>query len=189
MKYSIVLLSLLSTALAAPQAASSTITSAASVVSAALTPAQTCIASCPAGDVNCQAACVGAAHPNSSQVDQTTQCAMKCDQGDGSPAATEKYSQCVQACIASYFPTSQTVAAGPAGSGVASSGASATGSAAGAASSGAAKTASATGTQATGSATGAAASASKTGAAAINNAQVGASAAGLAGLFMAIFAL
>ena len=213
MKYSIVLLSLLSTAFAAPQAASSTITSAASVVSAALTPAQTCIASCPAGDVNCQAACVGAAHPNSSQVDQTTQCAMSCDQGDGSPAATEKYSQCVQACISSYFPTSQTVAAAPAGSGVASSAASGklldfsclnlnglstivhinlesdeltnllTG---------ATQTGSATGTQATGSATGSAtgtaASASKTGAAALNT-QVGASAAGLAGLFMAIFAL
>jgi len=181
MKYSIVFLSLLSTAFAVPQAASSTITSAASVVSAVLTPAQTCIASCPAGDVNCQAACVGAAHPNSSQADQTNQCAMKCDQGDGSPAATEKYSQCVQACISSYYPTSQTVAAAPAGSGVASS-----------AASGATQAGSATGTQATGSvtgsATGAAASASKTGAAAFNT-QVGASAAGLAGLFMAIFAL
>jgi hypothetical protein len=181
MKYSIILLSLLSTAFAAPQAASSTITSAASVVSAGLTPAQTCIASCPAGDVNCQAACVGAAHPNSSQVDQTTECAMKCDQGDGSPAATEKYSQCVQSCISSYFPTSQTVAAAPAGSGVVSS-----------AASGATQTGSATGTQATGSATGSAtgtaASASKTGAAVLNT-QVGASAAGLAGLFMAIFAL
>jgi len=188
MKYSIVLLSLLSAAFAAPQAASSTITAAASVVSGGLTPGQTCIASCPAGDVNCQAACVGAAHPNSSQVDQTTQCAMKCDQGDGSPAATEKYSQCVQSCIASYFPTSQTVAPAPAGSGVAASG---TGAAASGAS-GAAKTGSATGTQATGSptgsATGAAASASQTGAAALNI-QVGASAAGLVGLFMAIFAL
>ncbi|OCL09321.1 hypothetical protein AOQ84DRAFT_291452 [Glonium stellatum] len=187
MKYSIVLLSLLATAFAVPQGASSTITSAASVVSAALTPAQSCIASCSAGDVNCQAACVGAAHPNSSQVDQTTQCAMGCDQGDGSPAATEKYSQCVQACISSYFPTSQTVAAAPAGSGVASTGASGTGA------TGAARTGSATGTQttgsATGSATGAAASASKTGAAVINNAQLGASAAGFAGLFMAIFAL
>ena len=57
---------------------------------------------------------------------------------------------------------------------------------------GATQAGSATGTQATssatGSTTGTAASASKTGAAVLNT-QVGASAAGLAGLFMAIFAL
>jgi len=161
---------------AAPQQASTSVTSAPSTT-VSLTPVQTCLAACTPGDVMCQAACVGVAHPNASQVDLTTQCAMKCDQGDGSPAATKKYAECQQACIASYFPTSQTVAAGPAGTATgaaASNSASATGSGA---------TASRTGT-----ATGSAASTSSTGAAA-NNVPVGASAAGLVGIFMAIFAL
>ncbi|KAF2808564.1 uncharacterized protein BDZ99DRAFT_359690, partial [Mytilinidion resinicola] len=107
MKYSAIILStLIAVAFARPNA-SATVTAAPSVVSG-LSPAQTCIAACKAGDVDCEAACVGAAHPNSSQVVDTTQCAMKCDQGDGSPAATQKYSACVQACIANHFPTSQT---------------------------------------------------------------------------------
>ncbi|OCK81241.1 hypothetical protein K432DRAFT_326701 [Lepidopterella palustris CBS 459.81] len=185
MKFSaIIIASLFSTVFAA----SSTITEAATTV-AGLTPAQTCLLSCSAGDVNCQAQCVGAAHPNSSQADQTNQCAGKCDQGDGSPAATEKYSQCVQACISSYFPTSQTVAAAV-GSGVASNAATISGTAAG--SSGPSAGASKTGTlvtSVTGTATGAAATSSKTGAAAVNNVQLGASVAGIAGFFMAIFAL
>jgi hypothetical protein len=127
MKYSIILVSsLVAGAFAHPQA-SGTVTAAASIVSG-LSPAQTCIAACPASDVNCQAACVGAAHPNSSQVVDTTQCAMKCDQGDGSPAATKKYAECQQACIASYFPTTQTaVAAAGSSSGAVSTGSVASG--------------------------------------------------------------
>jgi len=184
MKYSIIILSsLIAGAFARPQA-SGTITAAPSVVTG-LTPAQSCIASCKAGDVNCQAACQGAAHPNSSQVVETTQCAEKCDQGDGSPAATEKYSQCVQACISSYFPTSQTVAAAPGGSqSAASTGSEATGKSGD-------KSATGTATKATGSAasgTASGAGASSTGAANAH-AQMGASAAGIAGLFMAVFAL
>jgi hypothetical protein len=121
------------------QDASSTSVGSATPVSVSLTPQQTCISKCDPADVTCQAACVGTARPNESQVNQTTECAMKCDQGDGSPAATEKYSQCVQGCIASYFPSSQTVSA-PAGTpanSAASNAASATGAAASAASSGA----------------------------------------------------
>lgn len=129
---------------AAPQQASTVSSVASSTVS--LTPAQTCLAQCSAGDVTCEAACVGTAHPNASQVNATTQCAMACDQGDGSAAATQKYAECQQACIASYFPTSQTVVAvaGSATGTAASNAASATASGASTVSSGAA-TASATG--------------------------------------------
>jgi hypothetical protein len=116
MKYSAIIVSLAVGAFAVPQA--STITSPpASVASASLTPQVSCALACPSGDVTCQAACVGIARPNSSQAVETTECAEKCDQGDGSPAATEKYSQCVQACIASFFPSSQTAAVGGASSG------------------------------------------------------------------------
>lgn len=51
---------------------------------------------------------MGIARPNSSQAVETTECAEKCDQGDGSAEATQKYSDCVQSCIASLFPSSQT---------------------------------------------------------------------------------
>lgn len=190
MKYSAVILALAAGIAALPQEASNTITSApTAAATAGLTPQQSCQIDCPAGDVNCQAACVGGAHPNSSQVVATNECAAKCDQGDGSPEDTEKYSECVQSCIASYFPTSQTVGGAPAGSGSpAASGASATGPAAsGATGSAASQAASGTGADASGTATGTAAEASGTGAANANTVQL--AGAGLAGLFMAMFAL
>jgi len=185
MKYSAIVLSaLFAGAFAHPQA-SATVTPAASIVSG-LTPAQTCIAACPAGDVNCQAACVGAAHPNSSQVVDTTQCAMKCDQGDGTPAATAAYAKCQQACIASFFPTSQTIAANAAS--VAASSA-ASGTASGAeASSKASGTAAQTATGSAASGT-AGAQATSTGVAANAHAQMGGAAAGIVGLLMGLFAL
>ncbi len=49
-------------------------------------------------------------HPNSVQVNQTDDCVANCPQGDGSKSASDNYGQCVQACIASYYPTSQTAA-------------------------------------------------------------------------------
>ncbi|KAF2468266.1 uncharacterized protein BDR25DRAFT_344539 [Lindgomyces ingoldianus] len=190
MKYSAIIVALAAGAFAIPQA--STITSAPpTAASAALTPQVSCALACPASDVTCQAACLGNARPNESQVIETNNCAAKCDQGDGTPAATEKYSQCVQACIASYFPSSQTLAAPAAGSNApsaASNAASATGAAA-SGSAGASNVASGTGAKPTGSSTasGAAASSSSTGAASSNNVQL--AGAGLAGLFMAVFAL
>ncbi|KAF2187855.1 hypothetical protein K469DRAFT_704817 [Zopfia rhizophila CBS 207.26] len=187
MKYAAIIISSLAAgAFAIPQASS--VTAAPSAASAALTPQQSCAVACPAGDVDCQAKCLGIAHPNSSQASETNECAAKCDQGDGSPAATEKFSQCVQGCIASFFPTSQTAGVPAAGSNAPSAAASATGAAASAAS-GASRAASGTGAEATGtsSASGSAASASSTGAASSNNIQL--TGAGIAGLFMALFAL
>jgi hypothetical protein len=141
MKYTVIL-ALAVGAFARPQDASSITSAPASAASAALTPQVSCALACDPADVTCQASCMGIARPNSSQAVETNECAAKCDQGDGSPAATEKFSQCVQSCIASFFPSSQTVAvpavgsAGASQSGAPSAGASATGAAQSAASSG-----------------------------------------------------
>lgn len=165
-------------------------------VATGLTSAVSCAMACDAGDVTCQAACLGNARPNASQAIETTECAAKCDQGDGSPAATERYSKCVDGCINSLFPSSQTAFVGGAGAGApapspgASSGANSAGTArptgTNAAPSG---TASGTGagSEATGSsASGSSARPSPTGAADKPTAQI--FGAGLAGL-LAIFAL
>jgi hypothetical protein len=56
----------------------------------------------------CQAACLGNARPNASQVIETNNCAAKCDQGDGSAAAAISFGRCVDGCINSLFPSSQT---------------------------------------------------------------------------------
>jgi len=177
MKYSTIIISLIAGAIAAPQEASTITPAPASAASANLTPQQSCAVACPAGDVTCQAQCLGIARPNSSQVVETNECAAKCDQGDGTPEATDKYSKCVQGCISSYFPSSQTAGAFVSVSQVASNAASATGSAA-----------SGTGAKPTGSSTasGSASSSTSTGAASANN--VGMAGAGLAGL-LALFAL
>lgn len=69
---------------------------------------------------------MGIARPNSSQAVETTECAAKCDQGDGSAEESQKFSDCVQSCIAKLFPSSQTgslipgAAASPAASGTGS---------------------------------------------------------------------
>ena len=129
MKYSVTLLALAAVAFALPQEASS-ITSA-PVASASLDPytasLMSCVSSCDAADVTCQAQCVGVARPNSSQVVETNECAAKCDQGDGSKQATDDYAKCQSDCFASLFPSSQTLA--PAAGGASSGSAKATGSA------------------------------------------------------------
>lgn len=118
MKTSTLILTLVAVASAnlLPRADSSTTTtSPPTTTSASLSPTASCLASCAAGDVTCEAACVGAAHPNSSQASDTNSCAAKCPQGDGSTSDSDAYAQCLAACISSYFPTSQTV--GPAAGG------------------------------------------------------------------------
>ena len=86
-----------------------------------LTPAVSCALACDAGDVTCQAACMGNARPNASQAIETNECAAKCDQGDGSTEDSIAYAKCVDSCINSLFPSSQT--AFGAGDAAASSGA------------------------------------------------------------------
>lgn len=41
--------------------------------------------------------------PNDTQVIATNECVAKCPKGDGSPAATETYRVCQDACIAQHF--------------------------------------------------------------------------------------
>ena len=104
------LVSLASANLLAARDSSITTSPSATTTSYSLSPVATCLAACSAGDVQCEAACVGSAHPNSLQVNQTDDCVAKCPQGDGSESASEQYSTCVQGCISSYYPSTQTVA-------------------------------------------------------------------------------
>ncbi|KAJ4325128.1 hypothetical protein N0V94_000842 [Neodidymelliopsis sp. IMI 364377] len=122
MKYSTALLAFAVGAFAQSSVTSAPTTTATPEVS----PQISCVYACEAGDVTCQASCLGAARANSSQAVETTECAEKCDQGDGSKEATDKYSQCVQSCIASFFPSSQTGANVP-GAAASSAAASGTG--------------------------------------------------------------
>lgn len=124
MKYSAVLLFAIG-AFALPQDASVTSAPAAAAIPSGLSPAISCAMDCDAGDVNCQAACLGNARPNASQAIATNECAAKCDQGDGSTSDSIAYAKCVDSCINSLFPSSQTAfAPGAAGGAVASGSAS-----------------------------------------------------------------
>ncbi|KND95104.1 hypothetical protein TOPH_00138 [Tolypocladium ophioglossoides CBS 100239] len=91
-----------------------------------LTPAQAsqaaCLKTCKAGDVNCQAPCVGVPNPDGSQVDATTKCAAACPQGDGSPAQTDQYAACVNKCIKKNYFTSGGTPQATGGSGGSASG-------------------------------------------------------------------
>lgn len=191
MKYSAIILAFAVGAFALPQEASGT-TAPQTTGTTELTPQQTCLNTCDASDVNCRAACLGVARPNSSQAVETNECAAKCDQGDGSPSDTQKFSDCVQACIYSLFPSTQTVGGPAPASSAGGNEASTTGSGSPAASSGASQAPSGTGSEqptgsgASGSPTGSGAQASGTGAANVNAAHL--AGYGLAGL-LAVFAL
>ncbi|KAA8896121.1 hypothetical protein FN846DRAFT_966224 [Sphaerosporella brunnea] len=89
--------------LVAAAAAQSSGTASAAEPTVTLSPEQKCLQSCSAGDVSCQSNCMGNPNPDASMVNATTACAAKCDQGDGSKAATEKYAACQQDCIKKYF--------------------------------------------------------------------------------------
>ncbi|KAF2132538.1 hypothetical protein P153DRAFT_363848 [Dothidotthia symphoricarpi CBS 119687] len=179
MKYTVAILTFVIGAFAIPQQASS-ITSAPATTAAPsnYTSQLSCASACDATDVDCRAACLGVAHPNASQAIETTECAASCDQGDGSTEDTQKFSDCVQGCIYSLYPSSQTFSL--ANAAIVSSAASAVGSVTNSAS------ATATGSATTGSSSGTGSNAQATGAANSNSAHF--AGAGLAGL-MAVFAL
>lgn len=189
MKYSAVILSFALGVFALPQEASSVTTPAPSAPSVSFTPQQTCAAACADDDVTCKAECFGVARPNTSQILETTQCAMDCDQGSGSPEDTKAYGDCQQACYAKYFPSSQTLGVGGPAPASSAGGAAPTGSDGAAAPTGASQSPTGTGAQASGSGTptGSAAGNQPTGAASSNKVQL--AGAGIAGLAMAIFAL
>jgi len=180
-------------------AAVAAVAAAQSTTTAALSPVQTCLAKCSDTDLNCKAQCVGVPHPNAGQINQTTQCAANCDQGDGSPAATEKYAKCQQACIYSIFLTTGSPATGaPAATGAAGSGSA--GSAAGTTTGTAARACKCTSNlvyatvlanidpAGSGSPSGSASPAGSSGAA-VSNVQIGASTVGILGFIMYALAL
>jgi hypothetical protein len=166
--------------------AQSSVTSAPATISTPeVSPSISCVQACTPGDVNCQAACLGIARPNSSQAVETTECAAKCDQGDGTKEATDKYSNCVQSCIASLFPSSQTGSLIPGGAAASSAAASGTGANSANPTASTGTSGSGSSTSQTGSGSGSA-SPQATGAANSISARIGG--AGLAGL-LAVFAL
>ncbi|KAG4413215.1 hypothetical protein IFR04_013640 [Cadophora malorum] len=185
MKTSTILLALLSIAsaeLVVRQDANTTTTPAATITSVDTSPQATCLAACNPADVNCRAACVGGAHPNSVQVNQTYTCISACPVGDGSKSQTDQYNTCVANCITSYYLAS-TVGPVSVGTGTTSVSAQTTGSGSNSQSIGG------SGSQTTGSdgtAAGTAAPTSTTNAA---SGPILVSAGGIAGLFLAFFAL
>lgn len=111
MRSAIILSGLFSLTFAQSSASQST----SATTTAPLTPQASCLSKCAAGDVNCQAICVGVPHPGSAQTNATTDCVAKCDQGDGSTAASQAYSKCRDACISSYIITMPGNTAAPGG--------------------------------------------------------------------------
>lgn len=114
MKTSTILFTLLSIASAAElvvrqDTANSTITSAPATATLDNSPQALCLSACDPTDVNCRAQCVGGAHPNSAQVNQTNECIVACPAGDGSAAQTDQYNSCVRGCINSYYLSGQSV--------------------------------------------------------------------------------
>lgn len=184
MKYSVIIASLALGAFAFPQDQASTITSAPAVPSYSPTPQQQCADKCDAADVTCKAECFGVARPNTSQIIETTECAMKCDQGSGSPEDTKKYADCQQACFASFFPSSQTLGGPNPASNPGATGTAATGSPTNTEEGGPQETGEGGDSEESQSGT---PSASPTGAASSN--KVGIAGAGLAGLALAVFGL
>jgi len=108
MKFSAVLLSAASVALVA---ANTTTPAPATTQLAYSSEQQKCLDGC-GSDLNCQAECLGAPGPNSTMLGKVHDCYAKCDQGDGSPEATEKFAKCGQACISEYYYAS-TLGSGP----------------------------------------------------------------------------
>ncbi|KAK0128452.1 hypothetical protein ONS95_000424 [Cadophora gregata] len=197
MKTSTILLALMSIAsaeLVVRQDANSTTTPAATITSVDTSPQATCLAACNPTDVNCRAGCVGGAHPNSAQVNQTYECITSCPKGDGSKSQTDQYNTCVANCITSHY-LGSTVGPVPVGTGSASVSAQTTGTgASGSQTTGGAGAQSTSGAQPTGSQTsGSDASASGSAAPTTTsnsaNGPILVSAGGLAGLFLAFFAL
>ena len=110
-------------AFALAQDTTATSSSSAPSSSASLTAEQRCLTECKqftlvrprnsadislgaATDICCQAACVKVPCPNEADVNDTTACAGKCTQGNGTEEETAAYASCQASCIsASFFNT------------------------------------------------------------------------------------
>jgi hypothetical protein len=106
MRFSTVLISLVAAAgFVAAQSSSTTASVAPAPTTSYDKVTAACLDGCDEDDVNCRAACFGNPHPNEADANATTQCAMKCVQGNGTEEETKKYADCQQACIHSLFLT------------------------------------------------------------------------------------
>ncbi|EWG37269.1 hypothetical protein FVEG_00950 [Fusarium verticillioides 7600] len=74
---------------------------------ASVSPAQQsqldCLDACDAGDVKCQSYCITVPSPDEKNINATTECVAACPKGKGSASDTEKYSVCLQDCIANNY--------------------------------------------------------------------------------------
>jgi len=89
--------------------------SAATTTSVSMSPQASCLTHCPQDEnwANCAAQCEGVPHPETSNVIDTTKCSMECDQGDGSPADTKAYGECLQKCSDQFYYTTNSGVAVP----------------------------------------------------------------------------
>ncbi|OJD22494.1 hypothetical protein ACJ73_06160 [Blastomyces percursus] len=139
---------------------------------ATLSPAAKCAIGC-GSSICCKAKCYSVPCPSEEMAKKTTQCAMNCPQGSGTPDDIVVYADCQTKCINANFFDGTTVIPNPTKTGAVSP----TGTDS--------EDAKATGT---GSPTGDSTPSPSVGAAAIN-AQLGSSAAGIVGILMAALAL
>ncbi|KAL4797473.1 hypothetical protein BDV19DRAFT_387277 [Aspergillus venezuelensis] len=104
----------LSSVLALVAAQDSTSTSDAPATTHSLTPTERCILNCDDTDICCIAACNEVPCPSDQQANDTNTCAAQCDQGSGSEADTQAYAECQARCITTtFFPGTATLTNSP----------------------------------------------------------------------------
>ncbi|KAL4982814.1 hypothetical protein BDW68DRAFT_170084 [Aspergillus falconensis] len=118
MKLSLIALSSVLALVAAQDSSSSsetsTETSTAPATTHSLTAAERCALNCSDDDLCCVAACYSVPCPSDQQANNTNTCVSQCDQGDGSEEDTQAYAECQARCISStYFPGTVTVTSAP----------------------------------------------------------------------------
>ncbi|RDW70803.1 uncharacterized protein DSM5745_08314 [Aspergillus mulundensis] len=111
MKLSLVALtSVLALAAAQDSSSTSTETSTAPATTASLTAQERCANNCDDDDICCKAACYSVPCPSDQQANDTNTCVSQCDQGDGTEADIQSYAQCQARCITTtYFPGTATL--------------------------------------------------------------------------------
>jgi acyl-homoserine lactone acylase PvdQ len=84
-------------------AQTSATSSAAAAATSALSEIEQCLNDCDPADVTCRAHCIAVPSPDDASANATTDCAAKCDKGDGSAEQNVAWGECVQGCIEDYY--------------------------------------------------------------------------------------
>ncbi|KAE8324341.1 hypothetical protein BDV39DRAFT_180654 [Aspergillus sergii] len=173
---------------------SATGTTVAPSATVSLSPQQSCAKKCDATDLCCIAGCFEVPCPNDSQANDTNTCVAACPQGSGTPSDTERYAACQSSCYSShFFPITATGNSGASKTSASNSDATTTGTGKDSSSTGSSDSSgsrsSGSKSSGTGTSTGTAATGTETNAASVAKLQLGASAAGIAGLALGILAL